>query len=148
MSIGPPFPEIQHFQILTLKIPGQGQMTMMLHNYRSRQFHRSSNGIDASSGFRDIGSAKSGPSAASFDKFLAHGQAHMGQLGKWLWCCTTTGLDKSINLKWCKSIQWFQRYAFRKVWTQFVANLTSFWPMDKPIWGKWGNDHDSAQLRA
>ena len=26
-----------------------------------------------------MGSAKSGPSAAWFDKFLTHGQAHMGQ---------------------------------------------------------------------
>ena len=26
-----------------------------------------------------MGSAKSGPSAAWFDKFLAHGQAHMGK---------------------------------------------------------------------
>ena len=32
--------EIQHFQNLTLKIKGHGQMTLMLHNYRSRQFHR------------------------------------------------------------------------------------------------------------
>ena len=52
------------------------------------------------------------------------------------------------NFKWGKSIQRFQRYAFRKVWTQLVTNLTSFWPMGKPIWGKWANDHDSAQLRA
>ena len=57
-------------------------MTMMLHNYRSRQFHRTSNGTDPFRGFRDMGSTKSGPSAASFDKFLAHGQAHMGQMGK------------------------------------------------------------------
>ena len=60
---------------------GQGQMTMMLHNYRSRQFHRTSNGINPSSGFRDMGSTKSGPSTAWFDKFLANGQAHMGQMG-------------------------------------------------------------------
>ena len=40
MSIGPPIPEIEHFQNLTLKTKGQGQMTLMLHNYRSRQFHR------------------------------------------------------------------------------------------------------------
>ena len=46
MSIGPPIPGIQHFLNLTLKIQGQGQMTMMLHNYR------------------DMGSTKSGPSAA------------------------------------------------------------------------------------
>ena len=73
---------IQHFRYLTLKIQGQGQMTMVLHNYRSRQFHRTSNGINPSSGFRDMGSAKSGPNAAWFDKFLTHGQAHMGQMGK------------------------------------------------------------------
>ena len=40
------------------------------------------NSIDPSSGFKDMGSAKSGPSAAWFDKFLAHGQTHMGQMGK------------------------------------------------------------------
>ena len=68
------------FSNLTLKI--QGQMTMTLHNYRSRQFHRTWNGINPSSGFRDMGSAKCGQSAAWFDKFLAHGQAHMGQMGK------------------------------------------------------------------
>ena len=73
---------IQHFQNLTLKSQVQCQMTMLLHNYRSRQFHRTSNGINPSSGFRDMGSAKSGPSAAWFDKFLANGQAHMGQMGK------------------------------------------------------------------
>ena len=124
---------------------------------------------------------------------------------KWPWCCTTTGLDNSIelrmvqihpavseiwvpqslaqvlpdltsfwpigkpirdkwandydsaqlqvqtspwNFKWGQSIQRFQRYAFRKVWTQFVPNLTNFWPMGKPIWGKWANEHDSAQLQA
>ena len=124
---------------------------------------------------------------------------------KWPWCCTTTGLDNSIelrmvqihpgvseiwvpqslaqvlpdltsfwpmgkpiwgkwannydsaqlkvqtspwNFKWGQSIQRFQRYAFCKVWTQFVPNLTSFWPLGKPIWGKWANDHDGAQLQA
>ena len=80
MSIGPTIPEVQHFQNLTLKIKGHGQM--MLHNYRSRQFHRTSNGMNPSSGFEDMGFAKSGPSAAWFDKFLAHGQTHMGQMGK------------------------------------------------------------------
>ena len=55
-------------------------MTMMLHDYRSRQFYRTLNGINPSSGFRDMGSAKSHPSAASFDKFFAQGQAHMGQM--------------------------------------------------------------------
>ena len=82
MSIGPPIPEIQHFQNMTLKLKGQGQMTLMLHNYRSRQFHRTYNCINPSSGSKDMGSTKSGPSAAWFDKFLADGQTHMGQMGK------------------------------------------------------------------
>ena len=82
MSLGHPIPELWLFENLTLKIQGQGRMTMMLHNYRSRQFHRTSNGINPSRGFSDMGSSKCGPSAAWFDKFLAHGQAHMGQMGK------------------------------------------------------------------
>ena len=56
--------------------------TMVLHNYRCRQFHRTSNGINQSRGFRDMGSAKSGPSAAWFDKLWANGQAHKGQMDK------------------------------------------------------------------
>ena len=80
MAIVPPIPVIQHFQNFTLKTQGQSQMTMMLHNYRSRQFHRTSNGINPSNGFRDVGSD---PYPAWFDKLLAHmGQAHMGQMGK------------------------------------------------------------------
>ena len=67
-----------------LENPGQGQMTMMLHNYGSRQFefHRTSNGINPSSGFRDMGSTKSGPSAAWFDKFLVNGQSPYGANGQ------------------------------------------------------------------
>ena len=65
-----------------LENPRSRSNNMMLHNYRSRQFHRTWNGINPSSGFRYMGSAKSGPSAAWFDKFWANGQAHMGQMGK------------------------------------------------------------------
>ena len=116
MSIGPPISKIQYFQNLTLKMKGQGQMTMMLHNYRSRQFHRTSNGTDPSRGFRDMGSTKSGPSAASFDKFLAHGQAHMGQMGKWPWQCTTTGLDNSTELRMEKIHQEVTEIWVPQVW--------------------------------
>ena len=77
-----PFLSYDFFQNLTLKLKGQGQMTLMLHNYRSRQFHRTSNRINPSSGSKDMGSTKSGPSAAWFDKFLADGQTHMGQMGE------------------------------------------------------------------
>ena len=38
-----------------------GQITMTLHNYRSWQVHETLNGVNPSSGFRGIRSAKSGP---------------------------------------------------------------------------------------
>ena len=38
-----------------------GQITMALHNYRSRQVHETLNGVNPSSSFRDMRSAKSGP---------------------------------------------------------------------------------------
>ena len=38
-----------------------GQITMTVHNYRSRQVHETLNGVNPSSGFRDMHSAKSGP---------------------------------------------------------------------------------------
>ena len=34
-----------------------GRMSMTVHNYRPRQFHRTSNGENPSSGYRDMGSA-------------------------------------------------------------------------------------------
>ena len=38
-----------------------GQITMTVHNYRSRKVHKTLNGVNPSSGFRDMHSAKSGP---------------------------------------------------------------------------------------
>ena len=87
MSIGPPIPEIQYFLNLAFKIEGQCQMTMMLHNYMSRQFHRTSNGINPSSGFKDKGSTKFGPSAAWFDKLS------FGPMGKHIWGKWATNYD-------------------------------------------------------
>ena len=166
MSIGPSIPEIQHFQNLTLKIQGQGQMTMMLHNYKSRQFHRTWNVINLSSGFRDMGSASLAqvlphltsfwprgkpiwgkwantimlhnyrskqvhetlngvnPSSSFRDmrsaktgpKFLAHGQAHMGQMGIWPWQCTPTGPDNSTELRMEKIRQAVTEMWVPQVW--------------------------------
>ena len=82
MSICHPIPEIRLFQNLTLKIQGRGQMTMVLHNYRSRQFHRTLNGINPSSSFRDMGSTSLAQVLPDLTSFLAHWQAHMGQMGK------------------------------------------------------------------
>ena len=127
MSIGPPIPEIQHFQNLTLQIQGQGQMTMMLHNYRSRQFHRTSNGINPSRGFRDMGSVKSGPWESPYG---ANGQITMTlhnyrsrQVHE-----TLNGVNPSSGFRDMRS-------------AKFGPILCHFWPMDKPIWDKWAN-HD------
>ena len=103
------------FSKFDIENQGSSQMTLMLHNCGSRQFHRTLNGINPSSGFKDMGSPKSGPSAAWFDKFLAHGQAHIGQMGKWPWQCTTWGLDNSTKLRMEKI-----RQAVTEIWVPQV----------------------------
>ena len=56
------------------------------------------------------------PICAKFDKFLAHGQAHMGQMGKWPWQCTTTGLDNSTELRMEKIHQEVTEIWVPQVW--------------------------------
>ena len=67
--------------ILSTHIPGSWSNEQDVAHYRSRHFHRTLIGINRSSSFRDMGSAKSGPSAAWFDKFLANGQDQMENMG-------------------------------------------------------------------
>ena len=76
-----------------------GQITMTLHNYRTRQVHETLNGVNPSSSVRDMRSASLDPICGKFDKFLAPAQAHMGKMGKWPWQCTTTGIDNSTELR-------------------------------------------------
>ena len=56
---------------------------MTVHNYKSRQIHKTLNGLNPSSHFRARLSAilSLDPICAKFDKFLVHGQAHMGKMG-------------------------------------------------------------------
>ena len=84
-----------------------------------------------------MGSPKSGPSAAWFDKLLAHGHA---QMGKWL-RYTTTGLDKSMKL-YMHSPKSLDPICgkFDKFLAHGQAHMVQM--------GKWANDHDSAQLQA
>ena len=120
---------------------------MLLHNYRSRQFHRTLNGINPSSGFRDIGSTSLAQVLPDLTSFWPMGRPIWG---KWANNYAVVQLQVQTsprNFKWAKSIQQFHRCACHNVWSQFVANLTSFWPMGKPIWGKWAYDHNSAQLQ-
>ena len=89
---------------------------MTLHNYRSGQVHETLNGINPSCSFRDMRSAKSGPNLWQIDKFLAHGQAHMGQMGIWPWQCTPTGLDNSTELRMEKIHQAVTEIWVPQVW--------------------------------
>ena len=190
MSIRHPIPELRLFKNLTLNIKGQG------HGWGySSKSQCGSNILSIHIPFVPCQSALPFLRYSIFKIWPWKSRVKV----KWPWCCTTTGPDNSIELrmvqihpgvskiwvlqslaqvlpdltsfwpmgkpiwgkwannydsaqlqiqtspwsfKWGQSIQRFQRYAFRKVWTLFVPNLTSFWPMGKPIWGKWANDHD------
>ena len=93
-----------------------GQITMTLHNYRSRQVHETLNGVNPSSSFRDMRSAKSGPNLWQIWQVLAHGQVHMGQMGIWPWQCTPTGLDNSTELRMEKIHQAVTEIWVPQVW--------------------------------
>ena len=82
---------------------------MTVHNYRSSQVHQTLNGVHPSSGFKRYAIRK------VWTQFVAHGKAHIGQMGKWPWQCTTRGLDNSTKLRMEKI-----RQAVTKIWVPQV----------------------------
>ena len=68
------------------------------------------------------------PICGKFDKFLAHGQAHMGQMGKWQ--CTTRGLDNSTELGMEKI-----RQAVTEIWVLQVWKPPARPPDSPEGWG-------------
>ena len=75
-----------------------GQITMTLHNCRSWQARETLNGVNPSSGFRGIRSAKSGPNL--WQIWQAFGPWASPYGGNWPWQCTITGLeDNSTELR-------------------------------------------------
>ena len=55
---------------------------MTVYNYKSRQVHKTWNGLNPSSGFRDSRSAISETNLCQiWHNILVHGQAHVGQMG-------------------------------------------------------------------
>ena len=124
-------------------------MTMMLHNYGSRQFHRTPICINPSSGFRDMDSAKSGPSDAWIDKFFGA----MGKLkwGKWANNYDVPQLQVYTSpryFKWAKSIQRFQRYAFCEAQAPFLKIFDKFLAHGQAHMGRMGKWHENSQLQA
>ena len=144
MSIGHPIPELWLIQNLTLKIKGQGhdEVTVQSHNvgltsYRltSLSFHvnRPSNSWDTLQFLR----------YSIFKIWPWKSRVKV----KWSWCCTTTGLDNSIELRMVEIHPAVSRIWVPQSLVQVLPDLTSFWPMAKPILGKWANNYDSAQLQ-
>ena len=138
MSIGPPILEIQHFQNLTLKIKGQG------HGWgHSSKSQCGSNILSTHIPFVPCQSALPFLRYSIFKIWPWKSRVKV----KLLWCCTNTGLDNSIELRMVEI-----HPAVSKIWVpqslaQVLPDLTSCWPMGKPIWGKWAYNYDSAQLQ-
>ena len=103
-----------------------GQITMTLHNYRSRQVHETLNGVNPSSGFRDMRSAKSGPNLCQIWQVLGPGASPYGANGQMTWQCTTTGLDYSTELRIEKI-----RQAVTEIW------VPQFWQLPARPPGPW-----------
>ena len=60
-SLAQVLPDWQVFGPWASPCGANGQVTMTMHNYRSIQVHETLNGVNPSSSFRDMPSAKSGP---------------------------------------------------------------------------------------
>ena len=126
MSIGHPIPEIRLFQDLTLKIQGQG------HGWGNRW--KSQSGCNILSTYIPFVPCQSAIPFLSYSIFKIWPLKSQVKV-KWPWCCTTTGLDNSIELQ----MVWIHPVV-SEIWvpqslTQVLTDLTSFWPMGKPIYG-------------
>ena len=89
-----------------------GQITMTLHNYRSRQVHETSNGVNPSSGFRDMHSAKSGPKLCQIWQVFGPWASPYGANGH-MTMTVHNYRPRQFHRTW-KCIKQLQRYGFRK----------------------------------
>ena len=90
MSIGPPIPEIQHFQNLTLKIQGQG------HGWGERW--KSQSGCNILSTHIPFLPCQLVLPFLRYNIFKIWSWKSKVKV-KWPWCCTITGLDNSTELQ-------------------------------------------------
>ena len=102
---------------IDIRVDGQAHVGRMGNhfNINSRLFHCACDGVNPSSCFRDMGSAKSGQSSATgFDKFLTICvKLHVAQLQT-----ETT----PWNFEWRKSIKRFQICTLAHIWVILWAN--------------------------
>ena len=121
-------------------------MTMILRNYRCKQFYITSNGINPPSGLKiwvPQSLAQVLPHLTSFGPWASAYGAN-GQITMTVHNHKSRQIHKTFN--WANSVQWFQRSAFRKVWTRFVSNFTSFFVHGQAHMGQMGLDN-STELR-
>ena len=125
-----------------------GQITMTLHNYRSRQVHDTLNGVNPSSRFRDLRSAKSGPNLCQILQVFGPWASPYGANGQITMTLhnyrsrqvhdTLNGVNPSSRFRDLRSA---------KSGPNLCQILQVFGPWASPYGGKWANDHDSAQLQ-
>ena len=85
-------------KVWTPLVPGaNGQTTMTLHNYGSKQYSSSLNAINLSNGLEIWIPQTLDLNSTRFHKILCNGQFHIGQMGKWAWRCTTSAIGNSIE---------------------------------------------------
>ena len=138
MSIRHPIPALRLFQNLTLKIKGQG------HGWgHSSKSQCGCNILSIHILFVPCQSAIPFLRYSIFKIWPWKSRVKV----KWPWCCTTTGLDNSIELRMVQIHPGVSEIWVPQSLAQVLPNLTSFWPMGKPIWGKWANNYNSAQLQ-
>ena len=138
MWIRHPIPELRLFQNLTLKIKGQGH------------------------GWGHSSKSQCGPNILSIHIPFVPCQSALPVLRysifkiwpwksrvkvKWPWWCTTTGLDNSIELRMVQIHAGVSETRVLQSLAQVLPDFTSFWPIGKPILGKWANNYDSTQLQ-
>ena len=122
-----------------------GQMSMTVHNYRPRQFHRTSNGENPSSGYRDMGSASlaaARPTARPLARPTASPPARTvttiplqpgGLRGKKGWQAQT---DRQRQTEWQTERQ-TERQTVKKIsiWKCYLQNVGHFFrPKYRLIW--------------
>ena len=98
------------------------QITMTLHNYRSRQVHWTWNWINPSNSFRDMRSIKSEPNLWQIWQVFGPLASPYGSNGHMTCQCTTTGLENSTELRMAKI-----RQAVTEIWVLQVWQPPA-WP--------------------
>ena len=106
---------------------------MMLHNYKSREFHRTSNGENQLSSFRDICSGPwASPCGSNKQVTITVHNYRSRKFPR-----TSNSVNPSSGFKVTVSTNG----------DRSGTRFDKFWLAGKPIWGKWANDHDLAQLQ-